>query len=311
MNRREALMSGATALAGGAALLRASAARADPPAPAAPAGAHTPVVMPNGSTLPWTMVDGAKEFHLIAEPVKREFAPGMIVERLGLQRADARPHDRERRGGPRAPPRDEQAPRAHQRPLARHAAPQRDGRRRGPDAAAHPAGGDLRVRVHPAPARHADVPPALGRDGADGDGHDGLLRHPPAAGEPARRSRLRHHAPRVVRPAGRRHAQPQRDDGLQPLHVQQPRVAGHRPAGGEDGRSGADPLRQPQHGQPPHPPARLPLPGDRHRGRPHPRERALRRDHRRRARRARRATSSSWRTPRATGSSTATSPTTP
>jgi len=83
MNRREALISGATALAGGAALLRVSNAQADPPAPAAPAGAHTPVVMPNGSTLPWTMVDGAKQFHLIAEPVKREFAPGMIVNAWG------------------------------------------------------------------------------------------------------------------------------------------------------------------------------------------------------------------------------------
>jgi hypothetical protein len=39
--------------------------------------------MPNGSTLPWKMVDGAKEFHLVAEPVKREFAPGMIVNCWG------------------------------------------------------------------------------------------------------------------------------------------------------------------------------------------------------------------------------------
>ena len=38
---------------------------------------------PNGATLPFKMVDGVKEFHLIAEPVKREFAPGMIVNCWG------------------------------------------------------------------------------------------------------------------------------------------------------------------------------------------------------------------------------------
>lgn len=44
---------------------------------------YTPVVTPNGSTLPWTMKDGVKEFHLIAEPVVREFAPGMSVKCWG------------------------------------------------------------------------------------------------------------------------------------------------------------------------------------------------------------------------------------
>ncbi len=37
----------------------------------------------NGSTLPWVMKDGVKEFHLIAEPVIREFAPGMRVKCWG------------------------------------------------------------------------------------------------------------------------------------------------------------------------------------------------------------------------------------
>jgi manganese oxidase len=81
MNRRDALISGAAVLAGGAALLRAGNAEAEPPA--APAGPYTQVVVPNGSTLPWKMVDGAKQFHLVAEPVKREFAPGMIVNCWG------------------------------------------------------------------------------------------------------------------------------------------------------------------------------------------------------------------------------------
>src|SRR5262245_2931331 len=38
---------------------------------------YTPVITPNGSTLPWKIVDGVKVYHLIAEPVpNHEFAPG-------------------------------------------------------------------------------------------------------------------------------------------------------------------------------------------------------------------------------------------
>jgi FtsP/CotA-like multicopper oxidase with cupredoxin domain len=44
---------------------------------------YTPVITPNGSTLPWKWDNGVKVFHLIAEPVKREFAPGMIVNCWG------------------------------------------------------------------------------------------------------------------------------------------------------------------------------------------------------------------------------------
>ena len=83
MTRRDALISSAAVLAGGAALLRAEEAGAQA-APASPhGGPFTPVEMPNGVTLPWKMVDGFKEFHLVAEPVKREFAPGMIVNCWG------------------------------------------------------------------------------------------------------------------------------------------------------------------------------------------------------------------------------------
>lgn len=45
--------------------------------------AYTPVVTPNGSTLSWTMEEGVKVFRLTAEPVKREFAPGMVVNCWG------------------------------------------------------------------------------------------------------------------------------------------------------------------------------------------------------------------------------------
>jgi FtsP/CotA-like multicopper oxidase with cupredoxin domain len=41
------------------------------------------VVTPNGATLPWRMEDGFKTFHLIAEPVIREFAPGFKVNCWG------------------------------------------------------------------------------------------------------------------------------------------------------------------------------------------------------------------------------------
>lgn len=44
---------------------------------------YQPVVTPNGWTLAPTLKDGVKEFHLVAEPVKREFAPGMTVNCWG------------------------------------------------------------------------------------------------------------------------------------------------------------------------------------------------------------------------------------
>jgi FtsP/CotA-like multicopper oxidase with cupredoxin domain len=45
--------------------------------------AFTPVITPNGSTLPWRIEEGVKVFHLTAEPVKREFAPGFTVNCWG------------------------------------------------------------------------------------------------------------------------------------------------------------------------------------------------------------------------------------
>lgn len=48
-----------------------------------PAAGYAPTVTPNGTTLPWVMKDGVKEFHLVAEPVVREFAPGMKVKCWG------------------------------------------------------------------------------------------------------------------------------------------------------------------------------------------------------------------------------------
>jgi len=44
---------------------------------------YTPVITPNGSTLPWKMVDGVKEFHLIVEEIDWEMAPGMTIKAWG------------------------------------------------------------------------------------------------------------------------------------------------------------------------------------------------------------------------------------
>jgi len=44
---------------------------------------YQPVVTLNGWTLPWRMKDGWKEFHLVAEPVRRQLAPGMSAHLWG------------------------------------------------------------------------------------------------------------------------------------------------------------------------------------------------------------------------------------
>ena len=62
--------------------LQAAAATQPPLAP--PNGRpYNPVVTLNGWSLPWRMKDGWKEFHLVAEPVVRELAPGMKVNLWG------------------------------------------------------------------------------------------------------------------------------------------------------------------------------------------------------------------------------------
>jgi FtsP/CotA-like multicopper oxidase with cupredoxin domain len=44
---------------------------------------YQPVATLNGWTLPWRMKDGWKEFHLVAEPVRRQLAPGMTANLWG------------------------------------------------------------------------------------------------------------------------------------------------------------------------------------------------------------------------------------
>jgi hypothetical protein len=50
---------------------------------AVPGEPYTPVVMPNGWTLPFEKKGGVKVFHLIAQPVKHEIAPGLEIEAWG------------------------------------------------------------------------------------------------------------------------------------------------------------------------------------------------------------------------------------
>jgi manganese oxidase len=101
LSRRRIITSGAAALAAGALFDRLTSPRAeaaDPPAtepatepaaepapapPGEPDKDYTPVVTPNGTTLPFKLVDGVKVFHLIAEDFDHEFAPGLQAKCWG------------------------------------------------------------------------------------------------------------------------------------------------------------------------------------------------------------------------------------
>lgn len=94
MNRRQFLSSSGAALVGAALVSRAQAAAIPeaashrhattlpPPEPSNGRPFH-PVVTLNGWSLPWRMKNGWKEFHLVAEPVVREIAPGMKANLWG------------------------------------------------------------------------------------------------------------------------------------------------------------------------------------------------------------------------------------
>ena len=82
INRRQLLLgSAASVLAGKLSLDEASA--QTPDAQSASSQDYVPVITPNGRTLPWRMRDGVKEFHLIAEEVDHEFAPGTRIKAWG------------------------------------------------------------------------------------------------------------------------------------------------------------------------------------------------------------------------------------
>jgi len=93
-NRRTFFKSAGATFLGAAAVSRAgaallpeaavSASAATQPPPLPPNGRpFNPLVTLNGWSLPWRMKDGVKEFHLVAEPVAREIAPGMTANLWG------------------------------------------------------------------------------------------------------------------------------------------------------------------------------------------------------------------------------------
>jgi FtsP/CotA-like multicopper oxidase with cupredoxin domain len=80
------LAAGAVSKAGAATLPEApmqASPRTQPPLVPNSGRPYNPVVTLNGWTLPWRMNNGVKEFHLVAEPVVREFAPGMKANLWG------------------------------------------------------------------------------------------------------------------------------------------------------------------------------------------------------------------------------------
>ena len=76
LTRREMLMTGATALTTSSLALGSSPARAQ-------LRDDGSVVVPNGAKLPWKKVGGVKVFHMVAEEVEHEIAPGLKIDGWG------------------------------------------------------------------------------------------------------------------------------------------------------------------------------------------------------------------------------------
>ena len=80
---RRTVLSGS--LLAGASLLakRTATAQPAPPPPTRAVGGKSRLTVPNGSVLPSKIVDGVKVFHLVAEPIKHQIAPGLVIEAWG------------------------------------------------------------------------------------------------------------------------------------------------------------------------------------------------------------------------------------
>jgi FtsP/CotA-like multicopper oxidase with cupredoxin domain len=196
---------------------------------------YNPVVTLNGWTLPWRMNNGVKEFHLVAEPVVREMAPGFKAHLWGYNGQSPGPTievvegDRVRLfvtnklgeltsvhwHGQRLPNGMDGVTGLNQPgiPPGKTFVYEFVARRPGT------------FMYHP----HADemVQMAMGMMGF-------WVTHPKAEAPADRRGR-----PRLLLPAERlRHRPRQRDAedhdhaGLQPVELEQPHLPGHRPAGG-------------------------------------------------------------------------------
>ena len=149
---------------------------------------YQPVVTLNGWTLPWRMNGDWKEFHLVAEPVVREIAPGMKAHLWGYNGQSPGPTIEAVEG--------DKVRIFVTNKLPEHTTVHWHGMLlpNGMDG----VGGLTQPHIKPGKTfvyefvlqeeRHLHVPPARRRDGADGDGHDGLLRRASARSEVHARS---------------------------------------------------------------------------------------------------------------------------
>jgi len=96
ISRRDALLVGTVGVAAAGLATGTASAQAAPRAahsvtvdpsgtyePGRPTADYTPVITPDGATLPYRLVDGVKVFHMIAEDVDHEFAPGLEARTWG------------------------------------------------------------------------------------------------------------------------------------------------------------------------------------------------------------------------------------
>ena len=154
-NRRQFL--GATLAGVGAAAAAerpsAGAAAAITPAgtPADDAAAPLPVVTPDLPTLQPRRIDpdGVKEFHLVAEPVRRDFLPGRPVDCWGFNGTMPGPTIEVTQGDRVRLVVENRLPELFALALARLRDSDCDGRRAGVDAGPDRAGRDVHLRVHP------------------------------------------------------------------------------------------------------------------------------------------------------------------
>ena len=195
--------------------------------------AYQPVVTLNGWSLPWRMNGDWKEFHLVAEPVERELAPGMTAKLWGYNGQSPGPTLEFVEG--------DKVRIFVTNKLPEHTTVHWHGfvlpnGMDGVGGLTQPhikPGKDLRLRVRRQAQRHLHVSPARRRDGADGDGHDGLHRR--ASARPARAARrprfrlsheqLRHRSRHGV-------AEGHDDDRLQLVDLEHARLSRHRSTGG-------------------------------------------------------------------------------
>ena len=177
---------------------------------------YRPVVTLNGWTLPFRMNGDWKEFHLVAEPVGREIAPGMVAHLWGYNGQSPGPTIECVEGDKvrifvtnRLPEHTRCTGMACCLPNGMDGVG-------GLTQPAHRSRQDLRLRVRAAPERDVHVPPACRRDGADGDGHDGELHRPsPRSRTAPRRSRLRFPPQQLRRRSRQLHAAGHHHDRVQ------------------------------------------------------------------------------------------------